>query len=125
MIYFQIPGWAFLACGVGLYLYQLCDSLDGKQAVRVQDSPIEEISDHGCDALSTLFVIICASVATKLYQFPLLHFVFIFLCMTAFFMTHLSCHVTHVMVFGKYVEKKVKIAVESRLLFSCAPTIAS
>jgi len=40
-------------CAVGVFLYQTLDALDGKQAMKVQDSQIEEVYDHGCDAIST------------------------------------------------------------------------
>jgi len=40
-------------CAVGLFIYQTLDAIDGKQARRIQcSSPLGELFDHGCDALS-------------------------------------------------------------------------
>lgn len=36
-----------------MFLYQTLDALDGKQCIKVQDTQIEEVYDHGCDAIST------------------------------------------------------------------------
>ena len=46
------PAWALGLHGVGLFLYQTLDNVDGKQARRLQNStPLGMIMDHGCDAL--------------------------------------------------------------------------
>lgn len=50
---FQAPSWAYFLCAMGVFLYQTLDALDGKQAIKVQDTQIEEVYDHGCDAVST------------------------------------------------------------------------
>ena len=50
----DLPAWALLFCGVGLFIYQTLDALDGKQCRRTNlDTPLAELFDHGCDALST------------------------------------------------------------------------
>ena len=50
----DLPAWTLLFCGVGLFIYQTLDALDGKQARRTNlDTPLAELFDHGCDALST------------------------------------------------------------------------
>ena len=39
---------------MGLFIYQSLDAIDGKQARRTNsNSPLGELFDHGCDALST------------------------------------------------------------------------
>ena len=51
---FQAPRWAFLLCALGLFIYQSLDAIDGKQARRTNsNTPLGELFDHGCDALST------------------------------------------------------------------------
>uniref|UniRef100_A0A671PNP3 Choline/ethanolaminephosphotransferase 1 n=1 Tax=Sinocyclocheilus anshuiensis TaxID=1608454 RepID=A0A671PNP3_9TELE len=50
----QAPTWAYLACALGLFIYQSLDAIDGKQARRTNSStPLGELFDHGCDSLST------------------------------------------------------------------------
>ena len=42
-----------MLCAAGLFIYQTLDAIDGKQARRIQCcSPLGELFDHGCDALS-------------------------------------------------------------------------
>jgi hypothetical protein len=43
-----------LLCGIGLFIYQSLDAIDGKQARRTGSStPLGELFDHGCDSVST------------------------------------------------------------------------
>ena len=43
-----------LSCGLGLFIYQTLDAIDGKQARRTGNSnALGELFDHGCDSLST------------------------------------------------------------------------
>lgn len=50
----QAPSWAFIMSAVGLFIYQSLDAIDGKQARRTNSSsPLGELFDHGCDAVST------------------------------------------------------------------------
>ncbi|KAK0224724.1 choline ethanolaminephosphotransferase [Armillaria nabsnona] len=57
-----LPSWIYFTWGIGLFLYQSFDAIDGKQARRTgMAGPLGEMFDHGCDALNTtLEVIICA-----------------------------------------------------------------
>ena len=51
---FQAPRICSLLCGLGLFVYQTLDAIDGKQARRTNSSsPLGELFDHGCDSLST------------------------------------------------------------------------
>ena len=53
MNYFQIPKWACFLAAFGVFSYHTLDVLDGKQAVRIgRTSPLGELLDHGCDAMS-------------------------------------------------------------------------
>ncbi|XP_035230368.1 cholinephosphotransferase 1-like [Stegodyphus dumicola] len=97
----EAPAWAFLLCAAGVFLYQTLDALDGKQAMKVQDTQIEEVYDHGCDAISTVFVGLTTAAACQLGNLPLLMFSFFLLSMLAFYTTHWQDHVTHIMIFGK------------------------
>lgn len=58
------PSWVYWLSALGLFVYQTLDALDGKQARRTQSSsPLGQLFDHGCDALSTVFNVLSA-VAT-------------------------------------------------------------
>ena len=51
---FQAPRFSCFLCGLGLFVYQTLDAIDGKQARRTNSSsPLGELFDHGCDSLST------------------------------------------------------------------------
>ncbi|BBN13816.1 ethanolaminephosphotransferase [Marchantia polymorpha subsp. ruderalis] len=50
------PAWVYLMHGTLLFLYQTFDAVDGKQARRTNSSsPLGELFDHGCDALTCAF----------------------------------------------------------------------
>ncbi|KAH7373964.1 hypothetical protein KP509_17G081300 [Ceratopteris richardii] len=50
------PNWVYFMHGLLLFLYQTFDAVDGKQARRTNSSsPLGELFDHGCDALSCAF----------------------------------------------------------------------
>lgn len=51
---------------LGLFLYQTLDALDGKQARRTgSSSPLGQLFDHGCDALSTVFNVLSAAATVQ------------------------------------------------------------
>lgn len=95
----EAPRWAFVTCAMSLFLYQLLDALDGKQAIKVQNTQAEELYDHGCDALSTFFVTTSIAIALRLGDSPLLLVTFFYLSMVTFYSSHWQDHITHVMVF--------------------------
>ncbi|CAK4071006.1 unnamed protein product [Aphanomyces euteiches] len=65
------PAWTYLMCGVGLFVYQTLDAIDGKQARRTgSSSPLGQLFDHGCDALSTFLNTLTACVAFRLGSSP-------------------------------------------------------
>lgn len=48
-----LPGWTYAGFAFGLFVYQTLDAIDGKQARRTgSSSPLGQLFDHGCDALS-------------------------------------------------------------------------
>lgn len=44
-----------MVCAIGIFVYQILDALDGKQAVKVQDTQIEEVYDHGNEEIKYNF----------------------------------------------------------------------
>ncbi|KAL6073945.1 Cholinephosphotransferase 1 [Balamuthia mandrillaris] len=50
----SFPAWLLLFNAVCLFVYQTMDAVDGKQARRTNtSSPLGELTDHGCDAVTT------------------------------------------------------------------------
>lgn len=48
-----IRPWVNIVCGLCLFVYQTLDAMDGKHARATQNStPLGQLFDHGCDALS-------------------------------------------------------------------------
>lgn len=95
------PWWANLLCSIGLFVYQSLDAIDGKQARRTNSStPLGELFDHGCDAVSTVFVILGLSVSLRLGLSPWFMFVTVFLAMFAFYTAHWQTYVTGTLKFG-------------------------
>jgi ethanolaminephosphotransferase len=51
----QVPRWVFLFNAVSMFFYQTMDNCDGKQARKTNtSSPLGDLFDHGCDALSVM-----------------------------------------------------------------------
>lgn len=96
------PAWSLILCAVGLFVYQALDAIDGKQARRTNSStPLGELFDHGCDAVSTVFVVTALSVALRLGQWPWFMFTICFVSMSAFYTAHWQTYVTGSLKFGK------------------------
>ncbi|KAF9012789.1 choline ethanolaminephosphotransferase [Hymenopellis radicata] len=61
------PRWVYFTYGVGLFMYQSFDAIDGKQARRTNMAgPLGEMFDHGCDALNTTLEAIITCQALNL-----------------------------------------------------------
>lgn len=119
----QAPAWVYALCGIGLFLYQTLDAIDGKQARRTQSaSPLGEMFDHGapaqsmplvshaltdarptgCDALSAVFLLLSATATLQIGGtgadlFITTIFSFVFFCV------HWEAFVTGVVKFGRSV----------------------
>ncbi|KAL1116096.1 hypothetical protein AAG570_005591 [Ranatra chinensis] len=98
----EAPRWAFLLCGIGLFVYQSLDAIDGKQARRTgTSSPLGELFDHGCDSISTVFVAISACIAVQLGTYPSWMFFQCFCAFTLFYCAHWQAYVSGTLRFGK------------------------
>jgi len=97
----EAPWWTTALCGLGLFIYQTLDAIDGKQARRTGTSnPLGELFDHGCDSLSTVFVSIATCCAVQLGKFPD-WMLFQCLCAsTLFYCAHWQTYVSGTMQFG-------------------------
>lgn len=97
----QAPLWAYLLCAVGLFIYQSLDAIDGKQARRTNSSsPLGELFDHGCDSLSTVFVVLGTSIAVQMGTNPDWMFFCCFAGMFMFYCAHWQTYVSGTLRFG-------------------------
>ncbi|CAF91563.1 unnamed protein product, partial [Tetraodon nigroviridis] len=97
----QAPLWAYLLCAVGLFVYQSLDAIDGKQARRTNSSsPLGELFDHGCDSLSTVFVVLGTSIAVQMGTNPDWMFFCCFAGMFMFYCAHWQTYVSGTLRFG-------------------------
>ncbi|XP_027711685.1 cholinephosphotransferase 1 [Vombatus ursinus] len=108
----EAPLWIFLICGLGLFIYQSLDAIDGKQARRTNScSPLGELFDHGCDSISTVFVALGASIAIRLGSDPNWLFFCCFVGMFMFYCAHWQTYVSGVLRFGKLDVTEVQLAI--------------
>ncbi|XP_053943455.1 choline/ethanolaminephosphotransferase 1 isoform X1 [Cuculus canorus] len=97
----QAPPWAYIACACGLFIYQSLDAIDGKQARRTNSStPLGELFDHGCDSLSTVFVVLGTCVAVQLGTNPDWMFFCCFAGTFMFYCAHWQTYVSGTLRFG-------------------------
>ncbi|XP_037391540.1 choline/ethanolaminephosphotransferase 1a isoform X1 [Pygocentrus nattereri] len=97
----QAPTWTYLACALGLFIYQSLDAIDGKQARRTSSStPLGELFDHGCDSLSTVFVVLGTCIAVQLGTNPDLMFFCCFAGIFMFYCAHWQTYVSGTLRFG-------------------------
>ncbi|XP_065334048.1 cholinephosphotransferase 1 isoform X2 [Cloeon dipterum] len=98
----EAPRWGCFLCGLGLFIYQSLDAIDGKQARRTgTSSPLGELFDHGCDSISTVFVALSACIAVQLGEKPGWMFFQCFLAMTMFYFSHWQTYVSGTLKFTK------------------------
>ncbi|XP_053671489.1 cholinephosphotransferase 1 [Anopheles nili] len=96
------PRWASALCGLGLFIYQSLDAIDGKQARRTNSSsPLGELFDHGCDSISTVFVALSACISVQLGYYPSWMFFQCFCAMTLFYCAHWQTYVSGTLRFGR------------------------
>jgi hypothetical protein len=84
-------------------LYHTFDGIDGKQAVKNRDSEIEELYDHGADAITSILQALMLAAALQLPAWaPNQAFGLLTLSLLAVFSTHLAADVTHTFVFTDF-----------------------
>lgn len=99
----EVPGWAFVLCALGLFVYQTLDACDGKQARRTGNStPLGELFDHGCDSISAVFVALAVCIAVQLGTYPAWMFFQCFVAITLFYCAHWQTYVSGTLRFGKF-----------------------
>lgn len=98
------PGWSFVLCALGLFIYQTLDAIDGKQARRTNSSsPLGELFDHGCDSVSVVLVIVSLCITLQLGFSPDLMYFECFTAMFIFYAAHWQTYCSGTLKFG-YVD---------------------
>uniref|UniRef100_A0A803V9S2 Cholinephosphotransferase 1 n=1 Tax=Ficedula albicollis TaxID=59894 RepID=A0A803V9S2_FICAL len=115
----QAPFWAYILGALGLFIYQSLDAIDGKQARRTNSSsPLGELFDHGCDSISTVFVVLGSCIAIRLGTNPDWLFFCCFVGLFMFYSAHWQTYVSGILRFGKIDVTEVQIAITLLLLIS-------
>lgn len=108
----EIPRWASFLCGLGLFVYQSLDAIDGKQARRTgSSSPLGELFDHGCDSVSTVFITLSACVSVKLGEYPSWMFLQSFFAVALFYFAHWQTYVSGTLRFGKFDVTETQLSI--------------
>jgi ethanolaminephosphotransferase len=67
------PNWVHLFAGFSLVMYVNLDCMDGKQARRTRtSSPLGQLFDHGCDALSVMLILVSVCTSACLQLSPMM-----------------------------------------------------
>lgn len=99
----DVPSYVFFLCAIGLFMYQTLDAIDGKQARRTNtSSPMGELFDHGCDAISTLFLSTSVACALSLGTYPKYLFFFFVNNVAIFYLAHWQTYCFGKLMFGKF-----------------------
>lgn len=108
----EAPAWAFILSALGLFIYQSLDAIDGKQARRTNSSSaLGELFDHGCDAVSTVFVAVGTCICAGIGKHPNWMFFCGFVGMFMFFCAHWQTYVSGTLRFGIVDVTEVQIAI--------------
>nr|CAB3230095.1 choline/ethanolaminephosphotransferase 1-like [Phallusia mammillata] len=95
------PGWMYILNGVAIFVFLTMDAIDGKQARRTgSGSPLGELFDHGCDAVSTAFLGCTISISWQLGYHPWVMFFFCLNSPLSIYLGHWSSYVTGTLTFG-------------------------
>lgn len=104
------PNWVYVVNGLGLFIYQSLDAIDGKQARRTGSStPLGELFDHGCDSISTVLVALAFAITMQMGEHP---WVMTFMCLSSYFtfyFGHWSAYVTGTLQFGMFDVTEVQV----------------
>ncbi|ESN90929.1 hypothetical protein HELRODRAFT_116477 [Helobdella robusta] len=95
------PPYCYLLCAFLLFIYQSLDAIDGKQARRTNSStPLGELFDHGCDALSIVVIILGVAISSQIGSHPVIFSLVFFITTSLFYMAQWKTLVTGVMQFS-------------------------
>ncbi|XP_069760526.1 cholinephosphotransferase 1 isoform X2 [Narcine bancroftii] len=108
----QAPAYVYVLAGVGLFIYQSLDAIDGKQARRTNtSSPLGELFDHGCDSFSTVVVGLGTCLAVRLGTDSDLMFFSCFIGLFLFYCAHWQTYVSGSLRFAKIDVTEVQFCI--------------
>ncbi|EFA84512.1 CDP-alcohol phosphatidyltransferase [Heterostelium album PN500] len=108
IVYFQCPGltepaprWCYFLIAFLIFAYQTLDNLDGKQARRTKSSsPLGELFDHCCDALSVAMFALVMSATVRVG--PKWAFVSCIVGFWPFYLAHWEEYHAGILVLGEF-----------------------
>ena len=100
---FAAPRWVYYANGIGLFIYQSLDAIDGKQARRTNSStPLGELFDHGCDSISIVLIALSLSCTLYMGDTPYQMGALCLLSCVSFYASHWCSYVIGKLQFGLF-----------------------
>ncbi|XP_065647239.1 cholinephosphotransferase 1 isoform X2 [Hydra vulgaris] len=106
----EVPSKYFFAAGIGLFIYQTLDAIDGKQARRTgTSSPLGELFDHGCDSVSNLVITVSSACAFSMGTFPNYMFFFFINNIALFYLAHWQTYCSGCLIFNKFDVTEVQL----------------
>lgn len=104
--------WSFFLCSAGLFVYMTLDAIDGKQARKTNSSsPLGELFDHGCDAVSIAFIVCGMCIAMQLGQSPRLMLFECFGTLFVFYTAHWQAYCSGQLRFGRIDVTEAEISI--------------
>jgi ethanolaminephosphotransferase len=96
-----LPGWCLCAIGLLIFLYQLADNIDGKQAKRTKSgSALGELFDHGVDSIVMGLI---AGIASSVLRGPVTTSVVgSLMAMTPFYLAHWEEYHAGILIMGEF-----------------------
>eukprot|EP01132_Coremiostelium_polycephalum_P001515 gene1515-1907_t len=95
------PRWAYFVIAFLIFAYQTLDNVDGKQARKTKtSSPLGELFDHCCDALSVaMFAVVMAATLRIGYKWAFISFI---VGIWPFYMAHWEEYHAGILVLGEF-----------------------
>ena len=98
----QSPPTVYLMSGLGTFVYQTLDGMDGKQARRTgTNNPLGEMFDHGCDTISTFLLALTGASAAALHEYPYILIVYVLIMEFLNYAYHWQTYVSGCLYFKK------------------------
>ncbi|XP_019853581.1 PREDICTED: cholinephosphotransferase 1-like isoform X2 [Amphimedon queenslandica] len=98
----KAPPILYLLSGIGTFVYQTLDGVDGKQARRTgTNNPLGEMFDHGCDTFSTFLLALTGASAGSLHQYPYILIAYVFIMEFLNYAYHWQTYVSGCLYFKK------------------------
>eukprot|EP01100_Stratorugosa_tubuloviscum_P010640 TRINITY_DN4597_c1_g1_i1.p1 TRINITY_DN4597_c1_g1~~TRINITY_DN4597_c1_g1_i1.p1 ORF type:complete len:418 (+),score=138.46 TRINITY_DN4597_c1_g1_i1:89-1342(+) len=96
----ELKSWVCYFSAFCLFMYQTLDALDGKQARRTSSSsPLGELFDHGCDAVTTILQLLTLGTIIQLGP-SLKLYILVIIGMFTFFIKQWEEYFTNTMMLG-------------------------